>query len=76
MREEVLGGRVSSAGAGSLCQRGSLWEFSSTEPQVCTNRGKKEINECLVCVWACGNGLHFLSFCLFIDSQTTNSFNQ
>lgn len=38
--------------------------------------GKKETNECLVCVWACGKGLHFLSFCLFIDSQTTNSFNQ
>lgn len=34
------------------------------------------INACLVCVWACGKGLHFLSFCLFIGSQATNSFNQ
>lgn len=42
MEEHEGGGSVkeeSSAGARSPCKRGSFWEFSPTEPQVCTNGG-------------------------------------
>ena len=38
--EVMLGG--GSVGAESLRQRGSFWEFSAMEPQVCTNREKKK----------------------------------
>lgn len=41
-REKALLGRGSFVRAGSLCQRGSFWEFSPMEPQVCTNREKNK----------------------------------